>query len=153
MGNFRKDSGGRFGGRGGFGGGRDRGPVTMHQATCDKCGESCEVPFRPTGDKPVYCSACFGNKKEIGNNRGGDRSSQRDSSNYRAPAKPDFGSNRSDISRGNNDEVKRQLEILNGKMDLLIRAIENIANTKPLVVKEKIKKATKTAPIVKTKKK
>ena len=31
----------------------------MHRVTCDKCGEACEVPFRPTGDKPVYCSRCF----------------------------------------------------------------------------------------------
>ncbi len=31
----------------------------MHTVICDKCGDECEVPFRPTGDKPVYCSACF----------------------------------------------------------------------------------------------
>lgn len=31
----------------------------MHSAVCAKCGERCEVPFRPTGDKPVYCSNCF----------------------------------------------------------------------------------------------
>ncbi|MEK6892297.1 MAG: CxxC-x17-CxxC domain-containing protein [Nanoarchaeota archaeon] len=31
----------------------------MHNAICDKCGEKCEVPFRPSGDKPVYCSNCF----------------------------------------------------------------------------------------------
>ena len=31
----------------------------MHRATCADCGKSCEVPFRPTGDKPVYCSNCF----------------------------------------------------------------------------------------------
>src|SRR3989344_2908023 len=32
----------------------------MHQAICSECGNKCEVPFRPTGDKPVYCSQCFG---------------------------------------------------------------------------------------------
>ena len=31
----------------------------MHEVTCDKCGRQCEVPFRPTGGKPVYCSDCF----------------------------------------------------------------------------------------------
>ncbi len=31
----------------------------MHTVTCDKCGERCQVPFRPTGDKPVYCRDCF----------------------------------------------------------------------------------------------
>ena len=33
--------------------------VEMHSATCDKCGARCEVPFRPSGSKPVYCSDCF----------------------------------------------------------------------------------------------
>ena len=27
--------------------------------TCDKCGRACQVPFKPTGNKPVYCSDCF----------------------------------------------------------------------------------------------
>ena len=49
-----------------FGGGKDRDfrdserrPLQMHEVTCDKCGKQCEVPFRPKGDKPVYCSDCF----------------------------------------------------------------------------------------------
>ncbi|MBR9699859.1 hypothetical protein GOV09_05360 [Candidatus Woesearchaeota archaeon] len=29
---------------------------------CASCGGKCEVPFKPTGNKPVYCSDCF--KKE-----------------------------------------------------------------------------------------
>jgi CxxC-x17-CxxC domain-containing protein len=127
MGDFRKSSSKRFGShgggfgrrdgsQGGFGQDRDRGPVTMHQAVCNQCGKPCEVPFRPTGSKPVYCNACFGGKKEIGNNRGADRFSH----------KPDF---RSDTGRGNNDEVKKQLEILNEKMDRLIKAVEAMADT------------------------
>lgn len=40
----------------------------MHQATCSECGQSCEIPFRPTGDRPVFCSKCF--DKQGG---GGDR--------------------------------------------------------------------------------
>jgi CxxC-x17-CxxC domain-containing protein len=32
----------------------------MFAAVCAKCGKKCEVPFKPTGDKPVYCSDCFG---------------------------------------------------------------------------------------------
>ena len=38
---------------------RDDGRPQMHSVVCDKCGERCEVPFKPTGDKPVYCSDCF----------------------------------------------------------------------------------------------
>ncbi len=67
--NFRdRSSGGRpsFGGnRGGDRGGR---PTQMHSAVCDECKKACQVPFRPNGDKPVYCSDCFGSKKEGGSN-------------------------------------------------------------------------------------
>ena len=42
-----------------FGGGRDEERRTSFRATCDDCGSSCEVPFKPTGSKPVYCSNCF----------------------------------------------------------------------------------------------
>ena len=31
----------------------------MFTVTCDKCGQDAEVPFKPSGDKPVYCSSCF----------------------------------------------------------------------------------------------
>ncbi len=43
--------------------GRDRRDVQMTQVTCSSCGEECEVPFKPTSDKPVYCSACFSKNK------------------------------------------------------------------------------------------
>lgn len=35
----------------------------MHAVTCDECGCETEVPFKPTGDKPVYCRTCFQNKR------------------------------------------------------------------------------------------
>jgi CxxC-x17-CxxC domain-containing protein len=31
----------------------------MHPAVCAQCGKDTMVPFRPRGDKPVYCSDCF----------------------------------------------------------------------------------------------
>jgi CxxC-x17-CxxC domain-containing protein len=31
----------------------------MHPATCAECGKETQVPFRPSGDRPVYCSDCF----------------------------------------------------------------------------------------------
>lgn len=34
-------------------------PREMHKATCASCGKECEVPFKPTGEKPVYCRECF----------------------------------------------------------------------------------------------
>jgi CxxC-x17-CxxC domain-containing protein len=39
--------------------GKDSVRSSMHQATCDNCGRKCEVPFKPTSGKPIYCSSCF----------------------------------------------------------------------------------------------
>jgi CxxC-x17-CxxC domain-containing protein len=49
----------RFGGQrqGGFR--KDFGPREMHKAVCDKCKKECEVPFKPTEGKPVYCKDCY----------------------------------------------------------------------------------------------
>jgi CxxC-x17-CxxC domain-containing protein len=38
----------------------------LFAAVCSDCGKGCEVPFRPSAEKPVYCSACFGKKKHDG---------------------------------------------------------------------------------------
>ena len=62
---------GRGGDRGGDRGGFGRSDREMHKAVCDECGKNCEVPFRPTNDKPIYCSECFGNKEQGGRDRGG----------------------------------------------------------------------------------
>jgi len=38
---------------------KDFGPREMHKAVCSECGKECEVPFKPSGDRPVYCKDCF----------------------------------------------------------------------------------------------
>lgn len=53
----------------GGGGGASRGPREMFTATCSGCGQEAQVPFQPSGDKPVYCSSCF--QQRGGGNRGG----------------------------------------------------------------------------------
>ena len=86
MGNFSsrgrggdRDRGSRNWGRGGYGrGGRD--DRQMFKAVCGNCGKDCQVPFRPTGDKPVYCSDCF---EKMGD-RGGRRSFDRPNDQYKA---------------------------------------------------------------------
>ncbi|NQU98572.1 DNA-directed RNA polymerase [Candidatus Woesearchaeota archaeon] len=49
--------------RGGFRGDRD--PKEMHKAVCADCKNECEVPFKPTEDRPVYCRDCFRNHKRF----------------------------------------------------------------------------------------
>jgi len=59
-------SGGGGGSRGGFGGSRggfDRRPREMHKATCAECKQECEVPFKPTEDRDVFCKDCFTKRK------------------------------------------------------------------------------------------
>lgn len=31
----------------------------MHDAVCSDCGQPCQVPFKPTEGRPVYCRECF----------------------------------------------------------------------------------------------
>ena len=54
-------SGGRDSGRG-YGREERRGrssDIEMHKVVCDECGKNCEVPYKPTSSKPIYCSDCF----------------------------------------------------------------------------------------------
>ena len=40
-----------------------RGERPLYQATCADCSKSCEIPFKPTGERPVYCKECFAARK------------------------------------------------------------------------------------------
>lgn len=35
----------------------------MYKAVCADCYKSCEVPFRPSAERPVYCKECFAIRK------------------------------------------------------------------------------------------
>ncbi len=104
MGNFFND---RNSGR--RGGGRSERP-TMHKAVCDECGRDCEVPFRPSGDKPIYCSKCFEDvdPKRNDRGRGGSRDHKRTSTSS------------VDIS-----PLKDQLSSINEKLDVLIEILDS----------------------------
>jgi CxxC-x17-CxxC domain-containing protein len=118
MGNFRSDdrrggfgrsSGGfnrgRSGGRGGYGdrdsGSFERRRPEMHDVICDQCKKECQVPFKPTGDKPVLCSDCF--RKDGGASRSSNNS----------------GSNSPGISQ-------EQFRELNTKLDKILGILEMI---------------------------
>jgi CxxC-x17-CxxC domain-containing protein len=38
----------------------------LYPVVCAECKKSCEIPFKPNGDRPVYCKECFGRRK-LGN--------------------------------------------------------------------------------------
>ena len=35
----------------------------LHKAICADCNKECEVPFKPSGGRPVYCKECFSKRK------------------------------------------------------------------------------------------
>ncbi|MBI3954977.1 hypothetical protein HY338_00910 [Candidatus Gottesmanbacteria bacterium] len=136
MGNFyRNDRGGDRGGR--RFGGRDSGPREMHHATCAECGNDCEVPFRPSEDRPVYCSNCFEKRR---NEEGGSSDSGR-----RNFSRPNFDNRRSFSGGGNRDntrpnpsgngQVADQLKSINFKLDKILGVLE--PNTKQSPVADK----------------
>jgi CxxC-x17-CxxC domain-containing protein len=89
-----------FGGRGNSGfGDRERKPLV--DVVCDKCGKDCQVPFKPTGDKPVYCSKCFEGE----------------------------GNGRRSFSGGNSGSsgiTAEQFNELNTKVDKILEILENV---------------------------
>ncbi len=163
--NFSGRGGDRRGGFGGSGGGM------MHQATCSECGKSCEVPFKPTGEKPIYCNDCFRNKRggeQRGPSSGGRRDSNRFGSNSsdrvmhqaicdkcgkscEVPFKPTgekpiYCSNCFDRGdrgdRGSRNEgssqTSKQLEMINQKLDKLLRVLVPQVSTEiPAIKSEK----------------
>ena len=63
MGEFDNREGGRprFGNRDGRNSRfrRNDGPREMHKAICSDCKKECEVPFKPTEGRSVYCKDCY----------------------------------------------------------------------------------------------
>jgi CxxC-x17-CxxC domain-containing protein len=46
------------------GAGAARPERAMHDVMCDGCGRLTQVPFVPTGNRPVYCMDCFQNNRK-----------------------------------------------------------------------------------------
>lgn len=58
----------RFGGNNNSRGPRrfnDFGPRQMHKAVCSECKQDCEVPFKPTDGKPIYCKECYAKHRKF----------------------------------------------------------------------------------------
>ncbi|PIT90292.1 MAG: hypothetical protein COU22_02995 [Candidatus Komeilibacteria bacterium CG10_big_fil_rev_8_21_14_0_10_41_13] len=168
MGNFRQ--GGRSGGRGRSFGGRRSDRPSMHRAVCSQCGEACEVPFKPTGSKPVYCSDCFGSSGHSESrsfNRRDRRSEEK--TMYKAvcdqcgeacevPFKPSGdkpiycsdcfaqGEGRDNRSKGGSGKGdSKQLEMINQKLDKILQALSLKDIEEPTVKKEAVKKDKEVA--------
>lgn len=98
---------------------RDRGRPDMHRAVCDECKKECSVPFKPTGDKPIYCSECF-DKKGGGSSRG------------RGPR------DRGRFGDKSSSELLSEVKVLNTKLDKIIELLT--PEEKPKKKTKKVKK-------------
>ena len=100
----------------------------MHKTICSSCGRDCEVPFKPSGDKPVFCSNCFEK------NRGGSDTRRFEDRNFKKPHFED----RNNRSPQNSE----QYNTLNAKLDKILAMLTSsslvkVAPTpKPQVVEE-----------------
>ena len=45
---------------------RGREGKPLFKAVCADCRKHCEIPFKPSGERPVYCKECFGKRKAGG---------------------------------------------------------------------------------------
>ena len=70
-------SGGSYGSSSsGYSSGGNRRTRELFSVTCSSCGQEAQVPFQPTGAKPVYCSGCYEQRRDSdrsGGNRYGGR--------------------------------------------------------------------------------
>ncbi len=103
-----------------FGGREER---TMHQATCSDCGASCEVPFKPSSDKPVLCSECFGNSR----------------------GKKDNLSSSSTEILAELAELHEKYDLMSTKLDKVINFLESVHSIKEPAKKATVKKVVKKA--------
>lgn len=135
-------------------GGRER--PKMHKAICDSCGKSCELPFKPMNDKPVYCSQCFSDRGEGRSSRGEGRPNREEGrtnrrfqdkrmfdatcdkcgKRFELPFKPTgerdvycsecFKGDGNVPSPRNDNQSKEQMDLLNKKMDKVIDLLTSI---------------------------
>ena len=132
---FKRQGGFSGGNKGGFGrgGGRpgfnrdDGNRPRMFSTTCSNCHKSCEVPFRPTGEKPVYCNDCFRNVRESSPKRRDDRSNR--GGEFGGRPKRDFSPSSfsgqaTQTTDAKIDGLKRRVEEMNVKLDAVLQMMK-----------------------------
>lgn len=113
--------GGKFGNRGprsSFGGSRDDRHFQKFDAICSNCGKKCQVPFRPDGIKPVYCSDCFGAPRDGMANKGKNFSPRE---SFSRPAAAPQGGGKSIA------DLERQIGAMNTKIDTMLKILEMVS--------------------------
>lgn len=112
-GNNGRSGGGKFGSH--KPGGR---PSESFKAECSQCHKACTLPFRPNGEKPVFCSDCF-SKKSGDSDRGG-------RNDYSKPPRDERPARHDRPQTQPNHELvamKRQLETIEARLNRILDII------------------------------
>ena len=152
-GNNRSERGKDFSKRGS----RDSGRPAMHQATCSNCGKDCEVPFKPTSGKPIFCSNCFDKSQNDGQKKyGNERSDRKFRSDDSRKKSFNYSDSASDNKVKENDQLKKEIGILNKKVDKILEILTEVLsanNYSSEIEKEieepKLEKKTKKKAVIK----
>ncbi|HUW21329.1 MAG TPA: CxxC-x17-CxxC domain-containing protein [Candidatus Bathyarchaeia archaeon] len=142
----------------------------MYKVTCSRCGNECEVPFKPSSGKPVFCSKCF---EDSGNSdarrpRGKDsRSSNFDNkqmydavcdncgNNCKVPFRPSGGKpvycsncfkDKNDRGGKNADQYKEQFEALNAKLDKILKMLTPVVSPEVAQEEKTVEKIEEPKP-------
>ncbi len=129
-------------------GNRDSGRLTLHDAVCDECGRDCQVPFKPSNDKPIYCSDCFEKK----GGRDGGRSGQRDSRDHNFKNREQSRPTQNNTNDRGIQKLAENIGVLNTKLDAIISLLSSAEHKKIGQVKSVKEKNKKPKPKLKSKK-
>ncbi len=109
--------------------GGDR-PTTLHKANCSKCGNECEVPFRPVNGKPVFCRNCFVKTDDTrSKGRAGDKFPSREFTPRPTSAPQSSGAD--------NGALIAMIKEVSTKLDRLSAAVEAFAAAQPKAPEKK----------------
>jgi CxxC-x17-CxxC domain-containing protein len=86
-------------------------------AVCSNCGKRCQVPFRPDGEKPVYCKDCFDMPRKA--MTGKKKFSTSPAASFNAPMSAGGG-----IAGGKSiADLTRQIAAMNAKIDTMLKVL------------------------------
>ncbi len=88
----------------------------LHATTCAKCGRKCDVPFKPSGNKPIYCRSCFRDSPGEQHAGGSERFMPRERSREFVPRASDCSQEM--------ESIRHELQELNRKFDKIMKGFK-----------------------------
>lgn len=106
--------------------------VRMFKAVCSDCKKSCDVPFKPSSDKPVFCRDCFSAKR--------DRETREYKAGLTSGEPKKFGQDKpvTHVAHAHqvhalpkvDESMKKQLDEMSARIDTLTILVENMMTEK-----------------------